>query len=341
MQTAIELPAVVQPEALPRTSRRFCFSRRRLAGWGVCALALALLALGTWVHSAATPQIGAPVVLSPSSNPPLWSFGFVGDTQNGVGIVEPIFASLAAAKVEFVLHLGDIVENAEDDDEWRFVVDQARRNGLRLMPVVGNHDRLSDGLDRGEKQFRRFFPETPGVYYAFEHKGLEFLMLNSELSFAPWSDQGRFAKERLDQARRPTIVCLHRPIFTCGPRDLAWQWVRRVWLHGNLAESRVPLVLAGHHHYYERSNPLDGVTYVVSGGGSRKLHGAEKADERTARFRAGANHFGLVDVYADRMEVRILATSGEELDRFSLAIPKSADFAESSAETGVDSKTAR
>ena len=189
------------------------------------------------------------------------------------------------AKVEFVLHLGDIVDNAEIDEQWDYVLNQAARYELKLMPVVGNHDRMLAYGDRGEIRFRQFFPELPETFYRFSHRGLGFLMLNSEHSMAPWSQQGRFIDWQLEQHPHTAVVCLHRPVFTCGHRDIGKQYLRRVWLHGRLAGTEAALVLSGHHHYYDRTKPLDGITYVTSGGASHKLYGPETPDERTAVFR--------------------------------------------------------
>jgi hypothetical protein len=41
-------------------------------------------------------------------------------------------------------------------------------------------------------------------------------------------------------------------------------------------------VLTGHDHHYERTDPLDGVTHVVSGAGSR-LRGPARATSRPQR----------------------------------------------------------
>jgi len=84
-------------------------------------------------------------------------------------------------------------------------------------------------------------------------------------------------------------------------------------------------VLAGHHHYYDRTRPLDGITYVVSGGGSSKLYKEEPPAAYTAAFQANRNHYGLVDVYADRLEMRVLDVDGRELDRFAVAIRPASD----------------
>jgi hypothetical protein len=215
-----------------------------------------------------------------------------------------------------VLHLGDIVDDATSDEQWNEVLSAVRRHKILLRPVVGNHDRLVGTSDRGETCFREFFPDLPETFYRFSHRGLTFVMLNSERSFIPGSEQASFLASELEALSTTAVVCLHRPVFTCGHRDLANQFLRRLWLHARLKGTPARLVLSGHHHYYDRTKPLDGITYVVSGGGSRKLYPAAPADPTTAAFRAGINHYGLADVYPDRLAVRVLDLDGHEIDRF-------------------------
>lgn len=287
--------------------------------WRLALVLAPLLAAGAYAWAIATPAIGPPQSTAAGSGEKLWSFGFVGDTQLGGEIVEQIFAALEKQHVEFVVHLGDMVDDAEDDAEWDELLAKAARHRIRLMPVVGNHDRLLDYDDRGEIRFRQYFPALANTFYHFRHRGVNFLMLNSERSFAPWSEQGAFVRWQLDHHPGTTVVCLHRPVFTCGNRDLANQFLRRLWLHGALAGGDTVAVLAGHHHYYDRTLPLDGITYLVSGGGSSKLYAAEKPEAFTAAFQAQHNHYGIVDVYADRLEVRAVDLTNNELDRFNVA----------------------
>jgi predicted phosphodiesterase len=310
---------------------RWKISRRRVA---LVLLPLIALAIAAW--TLATPSIGEPFAASEPSAAKLWSFGFVGDTQLGGEIPEQIFHHMRDAQVEFALHLGDMVDDPTCDTEWDSLMAAAARHRIRLMPVVGNHDRRQDYADRGEIGFRQYFPSLPGTFYHFRHRDVNFLMLNSERSFAPWSDQARFIRWQLNHQTGTTIACLHRPVFTSGNRDLANQLLRRVWLHTALKGGDTVAVLAGHHHYYDRTKPLDGISYVVSGGGSQKLYGAEKPKDITAVFHAGRNHYGLVDVYADRMKVRVLDLRGEELDQFELPLKPPASAAMLAHRSGTE-----
>jgi predicted phosphodiesterase len=287
---------------------------------------VSLLVAGAYAWTVATPEIDKPTIISSEESERLWTFGFVGDTQQGEGIVDRIFARLREADVEFVLHLGDLVEEADRDEQWKYVLDQAARNEITLKPVVGNHDILKDLGDRGDICFQRYFPELSATFYQFSHRGLNFLMLNSERSFLPGTEQAQFVEKQLKRLPGTSIVCLHRPVFTCGNRDWGNQLKRRVFLHSRLVGSETALVLTGHHHYYDRTLPLDGITYVVSGGGSRKLYGAETANGQTAKFLAGKNHYGLVDVYPGHLEVRVVDLDQIEIDRFTIKIENATEI---------------
>ncbi len=294
--------------------------KKPIVRWLSLICLASLLVAGAYAWTVATPEIGAPTTITSDPGEKLWTFGFVGDTQQGEGIVDRVFAQLREANVEFVLHLGDLVEQADHDEQWKYVLDQAAKNELSLKPVVGNHDVLKEQGDRGDICFQRYFPELPSTFYQFSHRGLNFVMLNSERSFLPGTEQAQFVERQLKELSGTTIVCLHRPVFTCGHRDWGNQFKRRVFLHSRLVGTETALVLAGHHHYYDRTLPLDGITYVVSGGGSRKLYAAETANAQTAKFQASKNHYGLVDVYPGHLEVRVVDLKQNEIDRFAIKI---------------------
>jgi predicted phosphodiesterase len=270
-----------------------------------------------------TPSVGepfAPALANPTAQP-LWKFGFVGDTQQAGERLDPLMASLERHDVEFVLHLGDMVDEATSDVEWDRLLDSALRHRIRLMPVVGNHDIRRDYADDGASRFRQYFPHLPNTFYHFRHRGVNFLMLNSERSFIAGSEQAAFLRWHLEHHPGTTVACLHRPTFTASDRDRGSMYSRRLWLHGTVAETDVVAVLAGHNHYYERTKPLDGVTYVVSGGGGGALRAPVEPNSHTAAHVAKVNHYGLGAVYEDRIAIEIRATDDDRLlDQFALPL---------------------
>jgi hypothetical protein len=74
-------------------------------------------------------------------------------------------------------------------------------------------------------------------------------------------------------------------------------------------------VLNGHDHDYERTIPIDGVTYVTSGGGCKPT--------RVGRswFTVVSDsilQFMVIDVDGDRLTARCIKADGDVADRFEL-----------------------
>ncbi|HEY1599781.1 MAG TPA: metallophosphoesterase [Pirellulales bacterium] len=273
-----------------------------------------------WGWAVVTPTISEPVDYSSTPGEKLWSFAFVGDTHEGRGITDRIFAKMREANLEFVVHLGDLVDRGDSDEQWEYVLAEAAQNRLRIMPVVGNHDKEKCYDDRGEIRFRQYFSHLPRTFYHFRHRGLNFVMLNSERLPLPGTEQASFLRWQLARHPGPTIVCQHRPVFTSSHRDWANMYLFRLWTHGGIKDSDTTLVLTGHNHYYERSKPLDGITYVVSGGGAPNQYATENPQATSAKLTAGRNHYGLVDVYADHLNVRVLDLEDQLIDTFTVPL---------------------
>ena len=85
---------------------------------------------------------------------------------------------------------------------------------------------------------------------------------------------------------------------------------------GHVGVIDLPLVLAGHDHDYQRSEPVEGVTYVVSGGGGASIRPTGTADFTSVSV--STTHFLDLLVYDDRLVARAIDASGSLVDRFTL-----------------------
>ena len=189
------------------------------------------------------------------------------------------------------------------------------------MPVVGNHDKEKCYDDRGEIRFRPYFAALAAHVLSLsasraELRGAEF----RAVSHYPAPSRRNFsvAVEHGTRDRRSSVS-----IGRCSPAASATGRTCICSACGPTAPykgSDATLVLTGHNHYYERSKPLDGITYVVSGGGARTYAAEKIAANHTAAFTAGRNHYGLVDVYADHLEVRVLDLDDHVIDEFAVAL---------------------
>ena len=77
------------------------------------------------------------------------------------------------------------------------------------------------------------------------------------------------------------------------------------------------MVFSGHDHSYERTVPIEGVTYIVSGGGGRDLYGAGRS-EWTA-FSKSTHHAVLVNIDGNNLLLETVESSGTVVDRLELS----------------------
>ena len=111
-----------------------------------------------------------------------------------------------------------------------------------------------------------------------------------------------------------TVVVLHRPPFSSGSHGSS-DGVRDAFVP--LFADRVDLVLAGHDHDYERTHAIDGVTYIVTGGGGIGTRAV--GDSEFTALSVQVAHF--VHVSVDENEIRVVAIDGIGESFDSIVIP--------------------
>ncbi|HEX7533699.1 MAG TPA: metallophosphoesterase [Syntrophales bacterium] len=157
-------------------------------------------------------------------------WGFAGPAVNpdAAGTLKKAVAAVnsLSSQPDFVMFTGDLTHVTEDEKErrkrlsdFRKIVSELKVKKVRFMP--GEHDA---GLDEG-KAFKEFFETT---HYAFEHKGVHFIVLDNVSD--PTSSIGDAQLQwlsgdlkRLDKDTR-IVVLTHRPLFDLYPD---WDWHTR------------------------------------------------------------------------------------------------------------------
>jgi hypothetical protein len=180
----------------------------------------------------------------------------------------------------------------------------------QLLAVLGNHD-VEDGY--GDPQAAAL--GMPNRWYSTEIGDALLVALDSTRPHD--AEQLAWLEETLSATDATwKIVMLHHPPYSGGA-------------HGSSVDVRdafaplferygVQLVLAGHDHDYQRSTPIDGVTYVVSGGAS-KLRPAHRADFMEVAW--SVYHFTDIAIWSDRLQLRAMDQSGAVFDSVILFAP--------------------
>ena len=254
-----------------------------------------------------------------------FTFAVIGDSGRGRKDQLAVAALLERLKPNLILHTGDVVYPSGEERHYdrRFFVPYGRLLiEVPIFPVLGNHD-----LERGNgaAYFDNFHlprndPRGTGRYYSFDWGNVHFVALNSELYHGDSSshpeEQKAWLERDLRETRQPwKIVYFHRPIYSSSKHG-SDERIRED-LEPVLIRQGVDLVFSGHDHAYERTRPICGVTYVLSGGGGKGLYPAGRS-EWTA-FSKSTHHAVVVRVDGERLSLEAVEPGGTVIDSADLS----------------------
>lgn len=282
-------------------------------------VAVLLLAGSTWAVAEPSPTSVAavtagwptpPAPVYPGDDgdlPPAARFAVAGDVGTGSpaewATAELMAVAEEAGSFDALLLLGDNVYPHGDpgrlDDTVFDPFAEVLDDQTRLIGVLGNHD---VELGNGPGQVAAL--GMPGRWYATSFGDVLVVVLDSTQPESP--AQQRFLETALAGSTATwKIVGLHHPPYSAGshgsdmPTRLAFESI--------FIEHGVELVLAGHDHDYQRTDPIDGITYIVSGGA------AKIRPTGTAEFSAVSQsvlHFVTIDVWSDYLVVTAISREG-------------------------------
>lgn len=214
---------------------------------------------------------------------------------------------------DLVLVAGDLAYETgtlEDHEQNFFGVYGDLMRSIPFFVISGNHDYASDGSVFREvfSLFENGGPNGVERWYSFDWGPVHVAALDTELigpEQAAWLDADLAAT---DQPWR--IVLMHRPAFSSGwhgsTQSVQEHFVPVFERHG------VQLAIAGHDHDFERTTPINGVTYIVIGSSGRGTR-AVGASSFTAYSEAVA-HFGHMTIGDGTMRINAIDATGSDFD---------------------------
>jgi hypothetical protein len=229
------------------------------------------------------------------------------------------------AKVDLIVHTGDIVLDGRDYDSWRQQFFEPLKGVADHTPwvsTIGNHERDSANYFS--------YMALPGNerHFGFDYANAHIVCLDSNT----WIERGRDSKqyewlaEHLKKARPATwtFVAFHHPIFSAHANrpinTLRWDWAP-VFLD---PANRVDGVLTGHDHFYARNfrmghadaKPQAGVLFLTSAGGGASLYPTFQRDY-VAKEKS-VHHFTLFDFDGDQVTLTPIDIDGNVFDKYVL-----------------------
>lgn len=249
--------------------------------------------------------------------------GVISDASFGDEVTQHFVNEMAIGELDFVLHLGDVV----DEPEWG--VDPYASYAekyftpfaplLQQMPVYtvpGNHDYDAD--IRYEDAPFYFHALRDEQYYKLEYNDLRFILLDA---MTMWGMPGReeqdtWLAEQLEDKDTVTIPVFHIAPYSSSsvhPEDS--KPFQNFWVP-QFEDANVPLVFSGHFHHYERLN-VNGITYIVAGGGSEVTYALGNylpESEVVSRI----SHYILMEVWEDTIRLIAIDKTGHIVDDVSI-----------------------
>ena len=235
----------------------------------------------------------------------------IGDGGDGGARIDATGAAAALIAeqepYDALLLLGDNVYPAGDPTQLPDTVFEpfadVLAGGADLMAILGNHDVMKG---RGDEQMEVL--GMPGRYWAEDYGDVLIVGLDSNQIDNP--AQLRFLEDALASTDATwKIVAAHHPPYSAGYQGSSID-VREA-LAPLLERYGVQLVLSGHDHDYQRSVPIDGVTYVVSGAASGTRRTGE--DDFTA-VAYSWHHFVDIAITGDQLVLRAVGQDGSVFD---------------------------
>jgi hypothetical protein len=282
-------------------------------------LAAVVALLAAACYRPTVPPEGAPRLTSQVRGP--FDFAVIGDFGSGDANERAVAEAIRAQAqgLEALVTTGDnVYENGHPgrfDEAWHEPYGWVEEEDVEVVAALGNHDVRTDG---GRPVMGLL--GMPSAWYSHRFGPVEIVVLDGNVPGDP--SQLEFLAAALAESEASwQVVVVHHPPHSCGDDHGSSSAVQEHMVP-ILERGGADLVLSGHDHLYERFAPIDGVTYVVSGGGGYSLdHLGECPEGTPPPVTSLADAFHFLDVRATRtsLEVEAVRVPGEEVvDRFTI-----------------------
>jgi len=209
-----------------------------------------------------------------------------GDSRTNHVIHQDVVDSLMTFNPDVVFHTGDLVEDGLVYENWFIfnIITEYMRENTAFYPVAGNHERES------QYYYDNFDLPNNEKWYSVIYENSLFILLNSNLALDDNSEQYAWLRNELSNASGYDyrIVIFHHPIYN--------------------------LVISGHDHNYQRFF-VDGIYYIITGGGGAPLYGQTTSDTNNQVFKK-TYHYCLININSDRLTFTTYDIDKNIIDQF-------------------------
>jgi len=246
-----------------------------------------------------------------------------GDSRTGHSVHREVVERVKSIQPKAVFHTGDIVTNGSNQYNWdnfHNITGELLASTV-FYPAGGNHEEPNHS---GTLYFEQFTLPGNERWYSVDANGIRFIVLDTVSSIANNTTQYQWLESQLQSVSADSTVAVvfHYPPYSTGQHNADEKGLRQSIVP--LFETHdVDLVLTGHDHNYERSE-VNGVTYLVTGGGGASLRNQDAAkvgSYDSSVLYVKAHHFCVIYQDAGKVMVDVWSKDVELIDQFEVPVP--------------------
>jgi hypothetical protein len=267
---------------------------------------------------------------SPAESQTTLKFIAYGDTRTNVsihnqvaGLVNGVYNSDQSFQT-FILFGGDIVTNGDQESSWTSEFFNLSETNIRqmianlpMMACRGNHEGTA-------VIFSKYFPYPfqANYYWSFDYGPAHFAVVDVYSSFSPGSAQYTWLQNDLAGSAKPwKFISLHEPGWSAGgghPNNTSVQQ----YIEPLCEQFDVPIVFAGHNHYYARAlvngNNGSSVQHITCGGGGAPLYTPVLSQPNIVTASKTYHYCKINIISDDSLEFQAISINGDVIDQFTI-----------------------
>ncbi|MEO0095341.1 MAG: metallophosphoesterase [candidate division WOR-3 bacterium] len=250
-------------------------------------------------------------------------FVVIGDTRTDCSAHQALINRILTIQPppSFIIQTGDLTESGTDSQyQVYFNIERELLAYSTQFPCIGNHD-----FNNMSNWFKFFALPNNERWYTFYYGNSVFHCLDNYSPYDTLAPQYEwFLNELLADSANPNIkhifVFFHDPPYTTNqshPSNLSI----REYLCPLFERFDVRITFQGHIHAYEHSL-VNGVHYIISGGGGAPLHYGWDPPQSWTIYRETTYEFVLIDIRGDTIFSQGIKPDGEIFDTFRIIPPQ-------------------
>ena len=256
------------------------------------------------------------------------TFTALGDSQGNPKVWGRISELMLRETPQFIIHAGDLVQYGPHQDDWTeefFRPASKLLSHVPLYPTIGNHE-MND-----PKFYQYYNLPNDNAFYSIKKGDVRIISIDTNKDMLPGSAQYRKLELLLANTKEKwKIIVHHHPIFNSDMASYRSSLMAKpikgdpniLHLKTLYDNYGVDIVLAGHIHGYERTQPIYknhidndlGTVHIITGGaGGRLRFQAPAKNWFSAKIRK-TNHFLNFSIWKNTLTMEAIDTSGTVFD---------------------------